>query len=172
MLSRLQAREKLLDAGCCFGQDLRKLVFDGAPNTSNLYGIDNEKVFLDLGYELFRDQDKYQGSFTVMDLFAPAHDSTAIKGEMNVVSAFSLLHLFPMAEQKMLACCLIEFSKPKPGSMIIGRQECTSEPKVYSGLQKGTQRYVHDARTFRQLWEEVGAATKTKWRFEAEIRSI
>ena len=72
----------------------------------------------------------------------------------------------------MLACCLIEFSKPKPGSMIIGRQECTSEPKVYSGLQKGTQRYVHDARTFRQLWEEVGAATKTKWRFEAEIRPI
>ncbi|MCJ1242693.1 hypothetical protein MMC14_010702, partial [Varicellaria rhodocarpa] len=170
VLSRLQAGEKLLDAGCCFGQDLRKLIFDGAPNTSNLYGIDNEKIFLDLGYELFRDQSKYQGSFVVMDLLAPAHDTTAINRDMNIVSAFSLLHLFSFAEQKMLACRLVEFRKPKPGSMIIGRQVSTSEPNVYSGLQKGTQLYGHDAGTFRQLWEEVGAATETKWRFEAEIK--
>ena len=32
VLSRLKGGDKLLDLGCCLGQDIRKLVYDGVPS--------------------------------------------------------------------------------------------------------------------------------------------
>lgn len=39
MLQRLKAGAKYVDIGCCIGQDIRKLVADGAPG-ENLYGAE------------------------------------------------------------------------------------------------------------------------------------
>lgn len=36
VLCRLKKGEKLLDLGCCFGQDIRKLVHDGAPSENRM----------------------------------------------------------------------------------------------------------------------------------------
>ena len=59
--------QKFLDLGCCLGQDLRKLVVDGAP-AENLHGLDLEGRFIDLGYDLFRDHETLQSRFVVADL--------------------------------------------------------------------------------------------------------
>lgn len=41
-----------LDAGCCFGQEIRSLVDEGIPSTQ-FFGCDLEQPFIDLGYRLF-----------------------------------------------------------------------------------------------------------------------
>ncbi|KAF1354047.1 hypothetical protein BDV97DRAFT_396832 [Delphinella strobiligena] len=46
VLSRVQSGESFLDVGCCFGQDIRKLVFDGAPS-NKIYGSDLDHRFLE-----------------------------------------------------------------------------------------------------------------------------
>ena len=53
------APAKLLDVGCCFGQDLRRLVVDGAPS-ENLVGLELKPQFLSLGYDLFADREFLQ----------------------------------------------------------------------------------------------------------------
>ncbi|OTA83888.1 hypothetical protein M434DRAFT_40138, partial [Hypoxylon sp. CO27-5] len=46
-----------LDLGTCFGQDLRKLAYDGAL-VHRLWASDIEPKFIDLGFKLFNDADK------------------------------------------------------------------------------------------------------------------
>ncbi|KAL4768451.1 hypothetical protein BDW60DRAFT_210996 [Aspergillus nidulans var. acristatus] len=55
MLERVKKGQKLLDLGCAFGQELRQLIYDGAPGES-LYSSDIQQEFLNLGYELFQDR--------------------------------------------------------------------------------------------------------------------
>ena len=59
ILARLKndPEAKFLDLGCCFGQDIRKLVYDGAPAPS-LYGAELRREFVELGFDCFRDRDK------------------------------------------------------------------------------------------------------------------
>lgn len=67
IVSRLKSGQTYLDVGCCLGQDLRKLMSDGAPSSQAMYGIDIEPAFFDLGYELFRDKEKMQATFLSAD---------------------------------------------------------------------------------------------------------
>lgn len=46
-----------LDLGTCLGQDVRKLIFDGAP-VDSVYGTDLLAEFVEIGYDLFRDEEK------------------------------------------------------------------------------------------------------------------
>ena len=46
---------KFLDVGCALGTDLRKIALDGIPQ-ENLFGLDIEKNFVQLGYNLFNDK--------------------------------------------------------------------------------------------------------------------
>lgn len=69
VLSRTKQGEKLLDLGCCMGQDIRKLVFDGAP-AENVSATELEPEFIDLGFELFRDKERLERTtFTTGDFF-------------------------------------------------------------------------------------------------------
>ncbi|KAL4995726.1 hypothetical protein BDV10DRAFT_187766 [Aspergillus recurvatus] len=69
VLSRIKSGETFLDLGCCFGQDIRKLVHDGAPG-ENLIGVDTEPRFLELGYQLFKDKVSLKAHFLTGDVLA------------------------------------------------------------------------------------------------------
>lgn len=69
VLERVRAGETFLDLGCCFGQDIRKLIYDGAPS-DNIVGVDTEPGFIDLGDELFGDRETLQARFYTGDVFA------------------------------------------------------------------------------------------------------
>lgn len=56
LLKASQSQYTLLDRGCCFAQDVRKLVDDGA-RPQNLYACDLKGEFLDVGYDLFKDKE-------------------------------------------------------------------------------------------------------------------
>lgn len=52
VLTRLLSGATFLDAGCCFGQEIRYLVQASIPS-AQLYGFDLEPDFIDLGYQFF-----------------------------------------------------------------------------------------------------------------------
>ena len=163
ILLRLGNGQTLLDAGCCFGQDLRKLVFDGAPSSSALYGLDIIPAFFGLGYELFCDRGKFDATFVSADLIKPAQETPALDAKIDIIGAFSLLHLFRFPEQKALACRLVGFTKPIAGSTIVGRQLGAPAAGHYDGLTKDTKIYMHNMESFQQFWDDVGVATDSKW---------
>ncbi|KAK7709431.1 hypothetical protein SLS64_006344 [Diaporthe eres] len=85
VVRRLKQGAKYLDIGCCLGQDIRKLVMDGA-RPENLYGAELHAPFIDLSYELFRDRG-LASTFMEADALVPPGDSplSRLKGEVDFV---------------------------------------------------------------------------------------
>lgn len=161
--------QTLLDAGCCFGQDLRKLAFDGVP-ASSLYGMDVEGSFFDLGFDLFLDREKLAGAtFVSGDLLKKDEPFPQFEGAIDIIHASSLLHLFTWNEQVQVATRLAGFTKAKPGSIIIGRQVGAEKAGEYRGLNEGSTSYRHNVESFERLWAEVGAKTGSKWKVDAKL---
>ncbi|TLD32234.1 methyltransferase domain-containing protein [Venturia nashicola] len=164
ILQRLRKGETLLDVGCCFGQELRKLVDDGVP-PAQLYGVDLEPIFVNFGYELFRDREKFHATFLFGDMFQHSPDTfESLAGKINVVWASSFLHLFGWEDQLSLCNRIVGFLKRKKGSTILGRQLGSVVPGNFP-LQDLMQAepYWHSPTSFRSLWDEVELATKTKF---------
>ncbi|KAL9616311.1 MAG: hypothetical protein Q9160_008806 [Pyrenula sp. 1 TL-2023] len=181
ILHRLTTQsETLLDAGCCFGQDLRKLVFDGVPPRS-LYGLDVEPSFLELGCDLFCDRDRMaEATFVSGNLLKdgdenadtsanPGGGLSQLQGSIDVIHASSLLHLFTWEEQVRAASRLVGFTKAKAGCMILGRQVGALEAGEYRGLHEGSSSFRHNVETFQRLWAEVGQMTGSKWKVDAQM---
>ena len=63
ILRRVQNGEKMLHPGCGVGQDIRRVVYNGAPS-ENLCGLDPHRGLADLGYELFLDRDELRSAFS------------------------------------------------------------------------------------------------------------
>lgn len=98
LLSRLRSpssNTKFLDLGTCLGQDLRKLVFDGA-SPQTLYGLDAFPEYEDVGHELFHDADTLQNHFIAADIFDEAVGSklAMTEGTWDVISIIMFLHIY------------------------------------------------------------------------------
>ncbi len=173
-LSRKDDPQTLLDVGCCFGQDLRKLLVDGAPG-SQLVGAELKPEFIDLGYDLFKDRETFAGRFVTGDVLDDTSASTlkALDGTIDIVHAASFLHLFGWNDQVKAAVRLVAFLKDKTGTMILGRQVGSSRPgeSSHAAGAAGTT-YSHDPKTFRKLWAEVETQTATKWKLETSLETV
>ncbi|KAK8029765.1 Methyltransferase [Apiospora rasikravindrae] len=122
VVKRVQEGATLLDLGCCFGQDLRKLAYDAGPGspTCNLIGTDLQPAFLQLGYELFADRDRFEATFVSGDVFA--EDFLAeYRGKVDIVYLGSFLHLFSEPQQRVVVRQLRRLLRPRAGSMVFGR---------------------------------------------------
>ncbi|KAH8885337.1 hypothetical protein GQ53DRAFT_785643 [Thozetella sp. PMI_491] len=171
ILQRIKDGETFLDCGCCFGQALRQLAFDGAP-TENLYGCDLRQEFLDLGYDLFKDRDTFKGTFVAGDMLDP--DNTSLKvldGKLNIIHAASFFHLFGWEDQVDIGARIIRFFKPgAKNATLIGRQigkYDPVDPEVHA--QRGLGRYHHNPESLQKLWDEIGVKTGTKWKVEMAV---
>ena len=90
----MERGETLLDIGCCFGQDPRQLVADGAPS-ENIYGLDIEGPLIDIGYDLFMDRGWLKSTFIVGDVYNPSTNWSQLLDKMDIINASAFLHLFP-----------------------------------------------------------------------------
>jgi len=90
ILAQLKQGESLLDIGYFIGHDLRRLVCDGAPS-NKLFAVDIVNHW-DLGYELFRDTDKFSAKFTKADLLNPNEELKSLEGKMDIISVIHVLH--------------------------------------------------------------------------------
>src|SRR5437667_8984829 len=86
VISRLQNGQKFIDLGCCFGQEIRKLAVDGAPQ-ENMYGMDLRREFIDLGYDLFLDKATLQSEMVgEVDVFDEGNSALKkVEGEIDIV---------------------------------------------------------------------------------------
>jgi len=172
MVNRLKRGQTFLDLGTCFGQDIRKLVSEGAPS-ENIYGTDLRRPFIDLGYELFNDKDKLRATFVVADIFDPSSDLKRLDGQIDIIYAGAFFHLFGWDEQKRIAIRLVSLLRPAPESMVVGRQTGNLKPGAFPHLDKpGSTMYRHDPETFAKLWEDVGMETGTRWEVEAVLDGV
>ncbi|KAI1473634.1 hypothetical protein F4774DRAFT_415635 [Daldinia eschscholtzii] len=174
-LNRLLAPKSdatFLDVGCCVGQVLRQLAFDGV-DSSRLYGTDLEPRFLDAGYDLFKDQNKLKATFVAGDMLSHSgqngEDDGKLKvlyGKMNIIHATSFFHLFTWEDQVRAASKMVKFlNADDPDVMIFGRQVGTTTPGDREGARK-SKRFLHNATSWQELWDEVGKETGTAWRTE------
>lgn len=151
----------MLDLGCCFAQDLRKLAYDGAPESS-LYGAELEGQYLELGYELFLDRDTFGAKFIVADIFDEQGPLQEIDGKMDIVHIGLFLHLFDLEEQRKICERIVRLLKNDKGVIVLGTQVGSTKPKdVPFGTGKNVFR--HDQKTFEELWKGVGEKTNTEW---------
>ena len=170
MLSRLRdSSQKLVDMGCCFGQSLRKMIYDGAPATS-LYGIDIESDFISLGFELFRDRDKLESTFIVADVFNL--DLSDLGEEFNIVHVSAFFHLFPRHKQLLAVQTLIKLLRPQPNSIVMGANLGSLKPGEYQLTKDGSVSFRHNPETFRELWNEAAAFDGSKWRVESSLDTV
>lgn len=170
ILERVKGGEKFLDLGCCFGQEIRKLVQDGAPS-ANTYGSDLWGEFLSIGYELFKDKDRLKTAFIAADIFDDSSALTELYGQMNIIYVGDFFHLFSLEEQEIIAVRVTKLLARQPGSLIIGRQSGSEIAKEYSraGDTSGRKHFQHNPQSWTELWERVGEKTESKWLVEADL---
>jgi SAM-dependent methyltransferase len=121
ILSRIRTNnETFLDLGCCFGQDIRRLVHDGAPQ-SHLYGADLRSEFFDLGYKLFRDASTLKAQFLAADIFDPSSSLAELEGKVDIIYAGSFLHLFNYETQVGVCKRIVKLMREKKGAVVLGR---------------------------------------------------
>jgi SAM-dependent methyltransferase len=170
IIQRLKTgNENFLDLGCCFGQELRKVASDGAPQ-EHLYGADLRPEFFQLGYELFRDKDTLKSTFIAADIFDHTSPLSSLDGKIDIIYTGSFLHLFGYAEQFEICKRIVKLLRDRKGSLLVGRQvgNLDAGEQVHR-TNKNQTMFRHNVESFKRLWEEVGEVTGTKWRVDAEL---
>ncbi|KAF5312002.1 hypothetical protein D9619_002493 [Psilocybe cf. subviscida] len=129
-----------LDIGCCFGNDIRKVIIDGYPR-ERVVGSDLRREFWDLGYKLFKQRHStYRVPFLCGNVFDDTfldisenpgaqinstpllglQSLTQLKHRATTIHAAALFHLFNEDQQAGLARRLAVLLSPRKGSIIFG----------------------------------------------------
>ncbi|KAI2626089.1 hypothetical protein GGS26DRAFT_563201 [Hypomontagnella submonticulosa] len=167
------ANATYLDVGCCFGQDLRQLVYDGVPS-DRLVGLDITAALMDLGYNFFLDRETLKARFVVADVFegaeqGPIWTELETRGA-DVMHCSAFFHLFTLEEQISAAINLARLVKK--GGVIVGRQVGSVEPGDMPAIRDKSFSYRHNVDTFDAMWRKVGEATQTQWKVEGTMDMV
>lgn len=162
-----------LDVGSGLGQDLRRLVADGAPS-ENTFGLDIDKTLVELGFELFRDHQNFMTKFIYGDIFEQDDlcGWNELQGSMDIIYVSAFFHLFELDKQKQAARILVRLSRPSKGSIIVGRQAGSIDAMETRGVFEGSKTFVHNAQSWKKFWEEVGEMTSTSWKVSAWLDNV
>ncbi|KAI0374558.1 hypothetical protein BV20DRAFT_987955 [Pilatotrama ljubarskyi] len=168
-----------LDIGCCFGNDIRKAVYDGYP-IENCVGSDLHPEFWELGHKLFRSTpETFPVPFVPGDAFDPTHleavppfyspadtpvpqlstlaSLNPLRGHVSAIHASAFFHLFPEERQFALAQALAGLLSPEPGSMLLGAHGGLPEKGFrLEGLRPnshGIPMFCHSPESWKELWD-------------------
>ncbi|KAJ7142267.1 hypothetical protein C8R44DRAFT_923786, partial [Mycena epipterygia] len=172
----------MLDLGCCFGTDIRKVALDGFP-VHNLIASDLRPEFWKLGHALFRSTpETFPVFFLPGDIFdrnllvpaAPLLTSTstapspnlstvtsltALNSHISIIHTSCFFHLFDEQKQTELAHLVAGLLSPLPGSMIFGAHVAKkvkgSRLGLYLCSDGHPQMFCHSPESWTQLWENV-----------------
>jgi hypothetical protein len=151
----------VIDFGCCLGQDVRQLVYDGVP-IDQIRGYELDPFFIEQGYELFRDGDlmKEKKIFRSGDIFDDQFLETVEPADY--LYAGSFIHLFDAETQKDVCRRLSRLCK----RAIAGRQVGASIPmeRPRSVDPADSKMMCHSPESFARMWDEV---TDGQWQVES-----
>ncbi|OAP63117.1 hypothetical protein AYL99_02344 [Fonsecaea erecta] len=163
-----------LDLGCCLGQDIRKLIFDGG-DASRIYGADLRPEFIDVGYALFRDEDKFPRAehfiapADVFDFSPESELSKKCDGRVGILHSTSVFHLFDWDQQVAMACRCLQLMTTKNGRVLIcGCQVGNVTAGEFPRRLGGGSRYRHNEASWKKMWDEVVRQESSKY----EIRAV
>ena len=141
-----------------------------------MYGFDYKPEYIELGFDLFRDKQTFQGCMVGGDMLAPLVSpqnadlkALSIEGAVDVINVVQVLHSWDYDDQLKAAVNLVAFSRPKPGSLIAGDQMGSVKAGSYPMPSEGGSHYRHNVESFQAFWKEVGERTKTRWDVEAAL---
>lgn len=170
LLGILRSGGRFLDVGTCLGQDIRKLVFDGAPAPS-VAGAELNAGFIDLGYELFGDRGSLESLVVTANILEPIAGSPLqeLEGTLDVVQLGMILHLFTWEQQITAFENAIRLLKPgKTGTLIIG-QASGNVDGVATGGAWGRSTFKHNVESFEKFIGELSDKTGTQWKVTASL---
>lgn len=167
IIQKLQAGASFLDIGCFIGQDLRRLVADGAPS-DRLYAVDVVSHW-DVGYDMYRDRDRFSAHFIEADILYPNAELRALTGTVDVISITHVLHQWDWKDQVKAVEELVKLSSGK-GAVVVGFQVGSVGERVRKATDLAkSDTYWHDQGSFQRMWDEVGRGTGTEWECEARM---
>ncbi|KAH8647706.1 hypothetical protein BX600DRAFT_475746 [Xylariales sp. PMI_506] len=160
-----------LDLGTCFGQDLRRLAYDGA-EVNRLWGSDINEELIDFGYELFRDQDRLPRDHFLCpgDLLStsPAGDKlVALDDKVTIIGVNAVFHLFSFEDQKKAADRCLRLFRKTPGRpvLLLGVQQGSlraGEVRRENVTENFAHKYRHNNDSWRELWASVCGTNEWK----------
>ncbi|KAF4161518.1 hypothetical protein CNMCM6936_003359 [Aspergillus lentulus] len=167
IVERVKEGQKLLDMGCAFGQELRQLVYHGAPS-ENLYGVDLRLDFINLGFDLFRDRSSLKSQFFASNLLDSNSDAVVeLTGKIDIIFASLFFHIFSWNQQITIAKHALQMLTPKPRSMIVGRNAAYVNRKTPPLPEEYTTKsFHHDLASWKLLWDVVQKETGMIFRME------
>ena len=159
IVKRLKQGEAFLDVGCFLGYDMRQLVFDGAPS-ANMVGVDIVSHW-DVGFELFRDEQKFNARFVEADfLDESSKELKGLESRVDVINVGAVLHQWNWVGQVACAERAVKFSKV--GTLLVGYQiGCKDPGKEVEAM--GTKLWRHGVESWKRMWSEVEERTGTDW---------
>ena len=141
---------------------------DGVP-AANVYGLEKERGFIDLGYTLFRDRNTLASKFVVADIMDPRSDLHELEGKMDVLFLSSFLHLWDWKDQVKVLCRLVSLCQGKKGTLFVGRQLGTTVAGEFPLMGPNQLTFRHNVESFVRLWDQVGQQTGTHWHVDASL---
>ena len=172
ILDRLAKGQRVLDMACCFGQEIRQLVADGAPS-ENIYGCDLRKEYVELGYRLFKDHDRLQSHFLTADIFEDPSPLTELRGTFDVVYTGSFFHLFDYEDQVRVSKAVAKLLRPVEGSFIAGRQIGAVTAAAHDHRTNPTGKmYRHNPESLKDMWNKIGNDLGVTFHVEATLHEL
>ncbi|KAJ5784974.1 uncharacterized protein N7503_010186 [Penicillium pulvis] len=169
MVEETKSGHMVLDLGCGLGQDIRRLVWDGAPEKS-IVGLDLHHAFIALGYELFKDEGTLDTSFLCQDFWEDTPEISSLAKNIKIINSGYFMHLWDWDTQLKAAKRMIQLVSPTGGSMIAGIHFGSHSAGTWSnGPLEFRSMFLHNEKSLSELWKQAGKETQTHWKFECLI---
>lgn len=125
-----------------------------------------------MGYELFRDRDRFSASFMETDILNPNEELRALLEKIDVLNVTHVLHQWEWEQQVEAAKQLSKFSRP--GTLVVGYQAAsTGGPKKETRGERGAEYTgrLQNVESWDEMWDAVGKGTGTEWKSEAKLKT-
>jgi SAM-dependent methyltransferase len=170
VLKQVKSGDMFLDLGCGLGQDIRRLVYDGAPS-ENLIGLELRQAFVDLGHELFQDKSDLKSKFLVQNFFVDTPEITSLAKKVKVINSGMFMHLWDWEKQIEVAKRMIYLLTPDKGAMITGLHFGSRSAGMWEAVKESPM-FVHNPETLKDLWGQCAQETGTVWDFRCVVEEV
>jgi len=129
---------------------------------------------VEMGYALFRDEGRFGAHMLSGDLLADpaapeAEQLAPLDHSIDVVHVASVLHCWAWDDMLRVAKRLVGFTRPRPGSLIVGNQMGSLNAGVYAMPTGNGYNYRHNVSSMGRFWKQVGEETGTEWQVESGL---